>query len=248
MKINDNIEIYNSDCLEEMKNIKNSSIDLILCDLPYGTTACSWDVIIPFDKLWEQYNRIAKDNCPILLFSGQPFTSLLVCSNLKMFKTEWIWKKKKAKNYTQAKRHPMKYHETIVVFGKKTINYFPIMVPGKPYKKVQRKGNKENSFLTDTRPEGFITINEGLRYPSTIVEFNQPEKETFHPTQKPIELLEYFIKTYSRENAIILDNCMGAASTGIACINTGRKFIGIEKDKKYFDISLNRINNKLKEV
>ena len=242
------VKLYHGDCLTEMNRIADKSVDMILCDLPYGTTQNSWDNIIPFDEMWKQYNRIIKDNCAIVLFGSQPFTSKLVCSNIENFKCEWIYKKKVASNFGNAKIQPMKEHENVLVFCNGKIRYFPI--------KEERKGSGASrikySFKNSTNSDCYATfdydenhrrIQTELRFPSSIQEFNNRGKEFgLHPTQKPTALLEYLIKTYTLENETVLDNCMGSGSTGVACINTNRNFIGIELDDNYFKIAEDRIN------
>ena len=334
-----NIKLIKGDCLEQMKNIPDKSIDMILCDLPYGTTACKWDIIIPFDKLWEQYNRIIKLDGIICLFGSQPFTSKLICSNIDKFRYSLIWEKEQATNRLLCNIMPMKKHEDINIFyndkieiisnnsdlmdireyflqqlelsglktckqinevlgmdtngggmashyfGKKikqwslptenmykklqTTGYFkkPYIELKKEYEKAMSKykitynpqfSKGKEYIVKHNKKEGYDpilgttikrtdTINKGIRYPTSILKFNRDLKNRFHPTQKPVALLEYLIKTYSNENDLVLDNCMGSASTGIACINTNRNFIGIEKDDKYFDISCDRINTYIKD-
>ena len=239
------MQLIHGDCLEKMKDIPDKSIDMILCDLPYGTTACKWDTVIPFEPLWEQYNRVIKENGAIVLFGSQPFTSALVMSNPKMFRYEWVWKKTIATNFMLVKKQPAKKHENILVFYKKQPTYNPQMETGKPYKDKPRKrtvgihGNAE----TIKKP----IKNEGFRYPSTIQEFSNGNNNNVHPTQKPVALLEYLIKTYTLEGETVLDNTMGSGSTGVACINTNRNFIGIEKDDKYFEIAKKRIEEAIKD-
>ena len=231
------MELIHGDCLEEMKKIPNKSIDMILCDLPYGTTKCKWDIIIPFDELWEQYNRIIKDNGAIVLFGSQPFTSKLICSNIDNYKYDWIWDKKKSPNFRGVKYQPLIPYEIISVFN--TTKYNPQMVEGKMRKKGGYPSkNEEQAISRGTE----IKINN-LYYPKAILEFSKANnKESgLHPTQKPIALLEYLIKTYTNENEVVLDNCMGSGSTCVACINTNRQFIGIELDKNYFEIAEKRI-------
>ena len=243
-----NIELYNGDCLELMKNIPDKSIDMILCDLPYGTTACKWDTVIPFEPLWEQYNRIIKDDSAIVLFGSQPFTSTLIMSNLKMFKYEWIWEKDAGSNFATVKYQPMKEHENILVFGKGKTRYFPIM-----QERIGSRKGKETTTIDSGRKDSVYGTQEGrgilkvgkLRYPRSIQRFNR--ERGLHPTQKPVELLEYLIKTYTIEGEVVLDNCMGSGSTGEACLKTNRKFIGIEQDDKYFEIAYNRINGHIYE-
>jgi site-specific DNA-methyltransferase (adenine-specific) len=245
------IELLHGDCLELMKDIPDKSIDMILCDLPYGTTACKWDIVIPFEPLWQQYKRIIKYNGVIVLFGSQPFTSALIMSNPKMFRYEWIWQKAAGSNFATLKYQPMKEHENILVFSKNTHKYFPI--------KEERRGNEKGKTRNASRSvsiEGISaevyggiktdrdTRNYGdTRNPSSIQFFNNriPTDRGYHPTQKPVALLEYLIKTYTNKDEVVLDNCMGSGSTGVACINTKRSFIGIEKDDKYFAIAKNRI-------
>ena len=244
----DKVQLYKGDCLEIMKDIPDKSIDMILCDLPYGTTACKWDVIIPFDTLWEQYNRIIKDNGAIVLFATQPFTSVLVNSNIKGYKHHWIWEKNRGTGFQVAKYRPMMATEDIIAFTKKgeRINYYPIMIERD--KPILDHGAKSSN---GTNP--LASFDNNLKkvythkYPTNIIKIDKVGK-TIHPTQKPVELLEYLIKTYTIEGELVLDNCMGSGSTGIACLNTNRRFIGIEKDDKYFDLAYNRINEYTKNV
>ena len=231
------VELLQGDCLELMKNIPDGSVDMILCDLPYGITACKWDSVIPFEPLWEQYKRIIKDNGAICLFGSEPFSTLLRYSNLKMYRYDWIWEKEQGANFMLCKYQPYKVHEIISVFSKKTHIYLPQMTEGTPY--ISGKGT---SGAITRNVKKIQTKNSGTRYPRSIQRFNtEKSKGSFHPTQKPVALLEYLIKTYTNEGETVLDNCMGSGSTGVACINTNRNFIGIELDKKYFDIAKNRI-------
>ncbi len=233
-------KIYNMDCLEGMKLIPDKSIDMILCDLPYGTIACKWDTIIPFEPLWEQYERIIKDNGAIVLFGSQPFTSKLIMSNLKMFKYEWIWDKVNPSGFQIAKYQPLKQHENILVFGKNKINYYPIKIPRDKTKKSRHYGKSSesnplayvdniNREYSDYNPKSIITVSNANR------------KGRLHPTQKPVALLEYLIKTYTQPGEIVLDNCIGSGTTAIAALNTGRFFIGIEKEPKYVEIARKRV-------
>ena len=239
------IDLRKGDCLELMKDIPDKSIDMILCDLPYGTTACKWDIVIPFEPLWEQYNRIIKDNGAILLFGTEPFSSKLRLSNLKMYKYDWIWNKVKPSGHLNAKRLPLKQHEIISVFYKGKCNYYPAMVEQKS--RISKNYLKNKSELFGNEREVIKVTDK--KYPKSILEFsNANQKEKLHPTQKPVALLEYLIKTYTNENDVVLDNCMGSGSTGVACINTNRNFIGIELDKNYFNIACERINNTKEKV
>ena len=231
------IKLIHGDCLEEMKNIPDKSIDMILCDLPYGTTRNKWDTVIDLDLLWIEYERIIKDNGAIVLFAQVPFNIILGYSNLKLLKYEWIWEKEQGTGHLNAKKMPLKSHENIMVFYKKLPTYNPQMV-GNEVRTVKRSGNKSKT----TNYGDFIEIKESTyigRYPKDIIKFNKDKG--YHPTQKPVVLLEYLIKTYTNEGEIVLDNCMGSGSTGVACINTNRKFIGIELEEKYFNVAKNRI-------
>ena len=236
------MELIQGDCLEVMKNIPSASVDMILCDLPYGTTRNKWDTCLNLGKLWEQYKRIVKDNGAIVLFSQMPFTAALVMSNPKMFRYEWIAEKSLATGFLNAKRMPMKAHENILVFYKKLPAYNAQMTKGKPYSITRRDigGQYLHNF------ESIETKNEGTRCPRDVLrDLWQPYcgGKMYHPTQKPVPLLEYLIKTYTNEGDTVLDNCMGSGSTGVACVNTKRDFIGVELDENYFDIARRRIND-----
>ncbi len=240
-------EILLGDCLELMKDIPNGSIDMILCDLPYGTTACKWDTIIPFEPLWAQYKRVIKDNGAIVLTSSQPFTSALVMSNPKWFKCEWIWKKHKGTNIYGVKREPLKIHESCLIFAKGKYTYNPQMTEGKPYKKRGSHNiGKSDGLIIANKKVGYSKdFDSSKRYPVSIQEFsNHNQKDnSFHPTQKPIPLFEYLIRTYSNEGDLILDNCAGSGTTAIACLKTNRQFIVMEKEQKYYDIILKRVGD-----
>ena len=223
-----------------MKNIPSKSVDIILCDLPYGTTKCKLDSIIPFDKLWENYNRVTKDNAAIVLFGTEPFSTELRHSNLEMYKYDWIWDKVKPNGHLVAKHRPMQRNENISVFGKGKINYYPIMVERDKPKKSKEYSRTEIMGGNTTDNKG-KTLNK--KYPQNILVYsNAYQKNKLHPTQKPVELLEYLIKTYTQEGEVVLDNTMGSGSTGVACKNLNRKFIGIEIDDTYYEIAKNRIN------
>ena len=236
-------KIYNMDCLEGMKLIPDKSIDMILCDLPYGTTACKWDTVIPFEPLWEQYERVIKDNGAIVLTASQPFTSALVMSNIKWFKYEWIWEKDAGSNFATVKYRPMKEHEEILVFGKGKINYHPVMQErignrkGKETTTVD--GGRKNSVYGTQMGIGKLTVSE-LRSPRSIQRFSR--ERGLHPTQKPVALFEYLVKTYTNEGETVLDNCIGSGTTAVACINTNRKYIGFELSEEYCKIAEERIN------
>jgi DNA modification methylase len=235
-------QIWNIDCLDGMSEIEDNSIDMILCDLPYGTTQCKWDTIIPFEDLWNHYNRIIKENGAIVLTSAQPFTSLLVSSNIRDFRYSWVWEKSKATGYLNSKKRPLIAHEDILVFYKKQPTYNPQMVIGKPYNKGKAL---RTTNVYGKQKETLVENKEGLRYPRTVQYFKTAESEgkVFHPTQKPIELFKYIIKTYTNEGDVVLDNCIGSGTTAIASIATNRNYIGFEKDKEYYKLSLERDEN-----
>src|SRR5699024_8452505 len=230
-------KIHQGDCLEIMKDIPDSSIDMILCDLPYGTTKCKWDDIIPFKPLWEQYDRIIKDNGAIVLTATQPFTSALVMSNPKMFKYCWTWDKTTAKGHLVAKYRPMQQTEDIAVFGKNKVNYYPIMID-RPKNKIQKSYEASRTEIMGCISEKKVKLYDTW-YPKTLLEFKT--ERGLHPTQKPVPLFEYLIKTYTNEGETVLDNCIGSGTTAIAALNTNRSFIGIEKEKEYVDIANERI-------
>lgn len=233
------VELYQGDCLEVMKSIPDKSIDMILCDLPYGTTKNIWDTIIPFDKLWEQYNRVIKDSGCIALFGNQPFTSHLVLSNEKYFRYSLVWVKNKFSDFLNAKRKPMKVNEDICIFYKKQPTYNPQYTYSTPYKRwnTQEAVNKQTNY---GKHKSNVAESEGKRLPLTVLNFDRVERPS-HPTQKPVNLCEWLIKTYTNEEDVVLDNCMGSGSTGVACVNTNRSFIGIELDENYFKIAEKRI-------
>jgi site-specific DNA-methyltransferase (adenine-specific) len=270
-----NVDLINGDCLVEMRSIEEHSIDLILCDLPYGTTdrkgseskknagsrLLKWDTVIPLDELWLEYKRVLKPRGAVVLTADQPFTSKLILSNVEWFKYEWIWKKKKTTGFLLANYRPMKQTEDVVVFSPagaaaaskngKNMTYNP---QGLIEKRVKKKNNpkrlgkflhnpkfmgENNKLLHETEYEQKYT-----NYPSEIIEFGL-DKNVVHPTQKPVALMEYLIKTYSNENETVLDNCMGSGTTGVACVNTNRKFVGIERDEEYYDMAKTRIEESI---
>jgi DNA modification methylase len=239
--------LYKGDCLEIMKLIPEKSIDMILTDLPYGTTACRWDVVIPFDELWKQFERIIKDGCAIALFGSEPFASHMRLSNLKKYKYDWVWKKNAGSNFASTRFQPMKEHETISIFGSKSVRYYPIFEPRMASGLARVKSSPMMLNTTPSECYGLVKFDpqvrvqrKDLRVPSSVQKFNR--ERGLHPTQKPVALLEYLIKTYTNQGETVLDSCMGSGSTGVACKNTKRKFIGIEKDDKYFEIAKARIN------
>ena len=244
-------DVWLGDCLELMQNIPAKSVDMILCDLPYGTTACKWDTIIPFEPLWAQYKRIIKDNGAIVLFGSQPFTSALVMSNPKWFKCQWVWKKRKAGNFQLAKHQPLKVTEEICIFGKNRVNYYPIPseISESTKNRYKYKGGgavANLEHMSSKEYEHQYNFGKEHGYPKNILEFGQ-EVNSFHPTQKPVPLLEYLVKTYTNEGELVLDNCAGSGTTAIACINANRHYICIEKEQKYFDMIGKRIEAHIKE-
>lgn len=236
------IDLKQGDCIELMKELPSQSIDLVLCDPPYGQTCCKWDTLLPLEDIWKELIRVCKDNACFLFFAKGLFSAKLILSNEKIFKYEIIWHKSRATNFLNSKRQPLRKHEKIIVFYKKQPTYNPQFTKGKPYIRV--KSQQESEVY---RPMEEITIEniDGLRYPNDVVYYPTAENEglQFHPSQKPIALLEYLIKTYSNENDTVLDFTMGSGSTGVACVNTNRSFIGFELDEKYFNIASKRIKN-----
>ena len=238
-----NLWLMKGDCLERMKEIESGSVDMVLADPPYGTTACKWDSVIPLDKMWEQLNRIIKPNGAVVLFGSQPFTSVLVCSNLKMFKYDVYWKKEKPTNIFQVKRRFGKSTEVISIFYKEQPTYNPQMVKHTGKLVTNKpKGIHKSIVMGNSRQKVAAYIDNGFRYPTDVLEFRREILgSTVHPTQKPVALMEYLIKTYTNENETVLDFTFGSGTTGVACLNTNRKFIGIEMDDNYFDIGSKRI-------
>ena len=228
--------LVNADCFDVFPFIDDKSVNLILCDLPYGSTSCKWDIILPFDKLWEQYNRIIKPNGAIVLFGAEPFSSLLRVSNIKNFKYDWIWDKKKAPNFRGVKSQPLIPYEVISVFNTSTYN--PQMTKGKMRQKGGYYSEHEQALSAGTKAK----VNDEY-YPKAILEFTKADNKDskLHPTQKSLELMKYLIKTYSNEDDVVMDNCMGSNTTGLACKELNRQYIGIEKDKNYYDVSVSRV-------
>lgn len=237
------MRLLHGDCLELMKDIPNGSIDMILCDLPYGTTKCKWDTIIPLDKLWEHYNRVIKENGVIVLFGTEPFSSSLRISNIKNYRYDIIWEKERVTNFFFVKKQIAKCHENISVFYKKQPTYNIQYQEREGKKSWNRNGGTMVNKLYDQVVEEIDRSSNGdLRYPRSVQKFSMHNVGLLHPTQKPTDLLEFLIKTFTNDGEVVLDNCMGSGSTGVACINTNRKFIGIEQDDKYFDVAYRRIN------
>jgi site-specific DNA-methyltransferase (adenine-specific) len=230
-----NYTLHHGDCLEVMAGLPDASVDMILCDLPYGTTRNRWDAVIPLDALWQQYRRVCKG--AIVLTAQTPFDKVLGASNLPMLRYEWIWRKEAGTGFLNAKRSPLKDHENVLVFYDQTPAYNPQMRTGfQPY--VAKRSNRSDNYGA-VQPIT-LTVNDGTRYPLTVLDFAR-DKRKLHPTQKPVALMEYMIRTYTHEGDVVLDNCMGSGTTGVACANTGRGFIGIERDGKYFAIASERI-------
>lgn len=238
------IQLIHGEALQEMDRLiaEGIVVDVIITDPPYGTTACKWDTVIPFDKMWLRLNKLIKPNGAIVLFGSEPFSSALRMSNIKNYKYDWIWNKKQGSNQLNAKRQPLKIHELVHIFsGGKTANYYPQMTKGKFRKKG---GSKVKSEIVGDSIIGYHTFNDEY-YPVSILDnfSNANRNNRVHPTQKPVALMEYLIKTYTNENELVLDFTMGSGTTGVACMNTSRKFIGIELDEKYFNIAKERIHN-----
>lgn len=246
------IDLRKGDCLKLMLDIPSESIDAIICDLPYGTTACMWDGIISLPDLWEQYNRIIKKRGAIILTASQPFTTTLISSNKRGFAFAWVWDKKFAANFVQAKRQPLKVHEDVLIFSKdgKQPLYYPQMI--KRENPITNGGNKMVEAIPIARTEASKAFEKkkkvyNEKFPTSILKFNVRIGRGLHPTQKPVALIEYLIKTYTKEGDIVLDNTMGSGTTGVACVNTNRNFIGIEMDDKYFEIAQKRISEAVME-
>ena len=247
-------KIYNMDCLEGMKQIPDGSVDAIICDLPYGTTENEWDIVIPFDKLWEQYLRIMKDNAPVILFSQMPFTIDVVCSQRKLFRYEWIWEKTCPTGVMNANKMPLKAHENICVFYKKLPTYNPQKWKGKILKGVKRSSVQSKNYGKQGVLEHYPDP-EGLRFPLDVIVFppdadrsDSTHCKDRHPTQKPVDLLRYLVRTYSNEGDTILDNCMGSGTTAVACIKEKRHFIGFELNKDYYDKACLRIDAEKRQL
>lgn len=233
-------ELLQGDCLCKMKEIETGSIDLVLCDLPYGTTSCRWDSIINLDELWKEYDRVTKENAAIVLFSAQPFTTKLINSNMKNYRYSWYWMKNNSTGHVFAKYQPMRRVEDINVFYKKKPLYIPQGLKKLDVPKKRQKKRTDKEMIYDQESLLKPYEQKYTNYPNNVLEFKK-EAKCVHPTQKPVLLLEYLIKTYTREGEVILDNCMGSGSTGVAAANTNRRFIGIEKDEEYYAISKERI-------
>ena len=238
------------DCLELMKRIPNGSIDMVLSDLPYGTTRCRWDTPINLQELWKQYRRVVKENGAIVLFSAQPFTTELISSNKAMYRYEWIWRKTQPSGFMNAKKMPLRTHENIEIFYRKPPTYNPQMTHGHQRKTATAYGTRESDGSSCYgREERNYTYDSTDRYPVDVLQYSTGDKsKRLHPTQKPVDLLEYLVKTYTNPGETVLDNCMGAGSTGVACMNTGREFVGMELDPEYYQIAKERIEQHVENI
>jgi site-specific DNA-methyltransferase (adenine-specific) len=233
-------QLLQGDCLERMLEIPDGSVDMVLCDLPYGTTACKWDTVIPFEPLWTQYRRVCKKNAAIVLTASQPFTSALVMSNVKEFKYAWVWEKSNPSNIANCNRMVMKYHEDVCVFYADQPTYIPQKWQGKPN---HGRGKMNGTRAGSIHNSGMLCVDDfsGEKHPKSIIRVENPRVKNQHPTQKPVALMEYLIRTYTNPGELVLDNTMGSGTTGVACMNTDRRFIGIERDPEYFRIAEERI-------
>ena len=243
LDLSKNINLFNGDCLEVMDRLieQGVQVDAIITDPPYGTTACKWDSVIPFDEMWERLNKLVKPNGAIVLFGSEPFSSALRMSNIKNYKYDWVWQKSRPSGSMLAKKQPLRNTEVISIFYKKQCLYVPQMTETKRVIENTRTINKGEIVGSQKLTRKFD--NNGLAYPRTVISFGNSNHKSVHPTQKPVELMEYLIKTYTNEGNTVLDNVMGSGTTGIACVNTNRNFIGIELDENYFNIAKERIEN-----
>jgi len=240
------IELYNADCLIKMADIPDGSIDMVLADPPYGTTACKWDSVIPFEPMWEQLKRVAKRNAAIVLTASQPFTTTLIHSNLQRYKHQWVWNKGVGVNFMHVKRQPLKTTEDVIVFSYGTPTYNPQMtIKDRPQRKSNNNMGTSSGYTVDSNNKKYVGKVYTESYPSVLISFSSRTATSrgLHPTQKPVDLMEYLIKTYTNEGDTVLDFTMGSGTTGVACKRLGRSFIGIEKDEKYFAIAKERIDN-----
>lgn len=238
--------IFNEDCLEGMKRMPDNSVDMVFADLPYGTTACSWDIIIPFEPLWKQLKRVGKENCPYIFTASQPFTTKLIDSNIDWFRYEWIWEKQQGTNPLTAKIQPLKKHENVAVFYQKLPTYNPQFESGTPYSGFETKDGATIGEVYDKQTSKHAA-NSGFRYPTSIIRKNT-DRDKEHPTKKPVPLLTYFIKTYSNKGDVILDPTIGSGTTAVAAIQTFRNYVGFETDEKYYESALERISKVKRET
>lgn len=247
------VELWQGDCLKEMNKLEDKSVDCIICDLPYGTTACKWDVVIPFDKLWEHYERVIKDNGAIVLFGSEPFSSELRLSNKKLYRYDWVWEKPYKTLYPRASYRPLLGHEIISIFYKKQPTYNPQgVIPCDKEVRQKLTTLKDSVYLNNCFKDVEVYKKKFTNYPSTVLKIgqhiNKKGRVHLHPTQKDLDLMEYLVKTYSNEGDLILDNCMGSGTTGVACVKLNRRFVGIELEEEYFNIAEKRIKEVISEV
>lgn len=238
------VNLILGDCLERMREIPSGSVDMILCDLPYGTTQNKWDYVIPFEPLWSEYWRVIKRNGAVVLTAQSPFDKVLGCSQIKFLRYEWIWRKESGTGFLNARRAPLKDHENVLVFYRGLPTYNPQAHAGKAYKGRVSSRNLSSANYGETSNKGSEVVSYSGRMPKTVLDFHR-DRPSIHPTQKPVALMEYLIRTYTNEGETVLDNCMGSGTTGVACVRTGRNFIGIERDEGYFQIAKERINGEL---
>lgn len=243
------VSLFQGDCLPLLKEFDDKSVDMILCDLPFGTTRCRWDTVISIPELWREYNRIIKENGAIVLFGVEPFSTQMRIENLKNFKYDWVWLKSRPTGHLNAKKQPMRAYEIISVFYKKQCTYNPQgLIEGEFDNNRPSRGNKVMGEYVHGQERNNFGISKYTNYPKNVLQYPNPNNKTLHPTQKPVDLLEYLIKTYTNEGDLVLDNCMGSGSTGVACIHTNRQFVGIEIDEKYYNIAEKRIRNTYSEI
>lgn len=245
----DGIRTLHGDCLDVLPTLADRSVDLVLCDLPYGTTKCPWDILIPLDVLWRHYRRLLRPGGAVILTAVQPFTSVLVASNLADFKHEWIWQKSKSGSAFTARSRPLAKHESVLVFGRGRVSYHPQMEPGVPYRRVRATGAVNNHALGLHRRVS-VTESDGWRYPGSVQPFQQRwrRQDQLHPTQKPLALCEYLIRTYSDPGAVVLDHCMGSGTTAVACLTQGRRCIGVERDAFYHALAGARLRDAVESL
>lgn len=237
------VQLVRGDCLEKMKGIPDKSIDMVLCDLPYGTTKLPWDCPINLECLWQEYDRVVKINGAVVLFAQSPFDKVLGLSNMSNLRYEWIWEKGEATGHLNAKKMPLKAHESLLVFYRKLPTYNPQKTQGHVRKSANKSFDTTTLYGSQPRING-VSYDSTERYPRSVIKFSKDkQKSSLHPTQKPVALCEYMIRTYTNEGETVLDNCMGSGTTGVACINTGRKFIGMELEEEYFNVAAERIND-----
>lgn len=243
-KLERSIRLFHGDCLVGMSRVETGSVDLVLCDLPYGTTNCAWDSVIPFEPLWEQYQRIVKPRGALVLFAAQPFTTALINSARKLFRYDLVWEKTSPAGFANSHKQPLRSHEQILVFYKRQPTYNPQGLV-KLEKPIVRRGSRGGSVYRSMSGE---SVQQYTNYPRSVLHYPNRAERRYHPTQKPVALLEYLIRTYTNQGEMVMDNCMGSGSTGIACLNTERRFVGFEQDAAYFEIARQRIEERAAEL